>query len=167
MSVTARRFRCKTSSCRRSIFTERFGDDVLAPRARRTARLDDRVHHLALALGGRPAAALSRRLMMPVSNDTLLRVVRRFGRPTPPAPKVIGIDDWGPGSATSVTGRSFATSSAVARSSSFLTGSRRLPWRGSLNTRKLLLSPETAVAAFRSPPAGRFPMLSLSPIAGI
>ncbi|MFO1126568.1 MAG: ISL3 family transposase [Methylocystis sp.] len=94
MSLTARRFRCMTASCRRRIFTERFGNDVLAPRARRTARLDGLVHHLALALGGRPAAGLARRLMMPVSNDTLLRVVRRYGRPAPPAPNVIGIDDW-------------------------------------------------------------------------
>lgn len=94
MYLMARRFRCKTASCRRSIFTERFGDDVLATRARRTARLDDLVHHLALALGGRPAASLARRLMMPVSNDTLLRVVRRMGRPSSPAPNVIGVDDW-------------------------------------------------------------------------
>jgi transposase len=94
MSLTARRFRCMTASCRRRIFTERFGDDILAPHARRTARLDVLVHHLALALGGRPAAGLARRLRMPVSNDTLLRVVRRYGRPSPPAPNVIGIDDW-------------------------------------------------------------------------
>jgi hypothetical protein len=33
---------------------------------------------LGLALGGRPAAAFADRLMMPVSNDTLLRVVRRL-----------------------------------------------------------------------------------------
>jgi hypothetical protein len=33
------------------------------------------VHHLGLALGGRPAASFARRLMLPVSNDTLLRVV--------------------------------------------------------------------------------------------
>jgi transposase len=94
MSLTARRFRCMNGSCRRSIFAERFGDDILAPHARRTARLDGLVHHLALALGGRPAASLARRLMMPVSNDTLLRVVRRTGRPSPPAPNVVGIDDW-------------------------------------------------------------------------
>jgi hypothetical protein len=75
-------------------FTERFSDDVLAVHARRTARLDGLVHHLALALGGRPAAGLARHLMMPVSNDTLLRVVRRRGRPAPPPPNVIGIDDW-------------------------------------------------------------------------
>ncbi|MCQ4189880.1 ISL3 family transposase [Methylocystis sp. NLS-7] len=94
ISLMARRFRCISASCRRSIFTERFSDDVLAVHARRTARLDGLVHHLALALGGRPAADLARRLMMPVSNDTLLRVVRRRGRPAPPAPNVIGIDDW-------------------------------------------------------------------------
>lgn len=34
------------------------------------------VHHLGLALGGRPAAAFANRLMMPVSNDTLLRVLQ-------------------------------------------------------------------------------------------
>lgn len=32
--------------------------------------------------------------MLPVSNDTLLRVVRRRGCPVRPAPTVIGIDDW-------------------------------------------------------------------------
>ena len=94
ISLMARRFRCTSASCRRSIFTERFSDGVPAVHARRTARLDGLVHHLALALGGRPAASLARRLMMPVSNDTLLRVVRRRGRPAPPAPNVIGIDDW-------------------------------------------------------------------------
>lgn len=63
--------------CRRRIFAERFGDDVLPSRSRRTARLDCIVHHLGLVLGGRPAASFAKRLMLPVSNDTLLRVVRR------------------------------------------------------------------------------------------
>jgi transposase len=92
--VIARRFRCEAPSCLRVIFTERFSHDVLAPWARRTARLDDIVHCLGLALGGRPAANFARRLMMPVSNDTLLRVVRRRGCPPFPAPIVVGIDDW-------------------------------------------------------------------------
>ena len=52
------------------------------------------VHHLGLALGGRPAASFARRLMLPVSNDTLLRVIRRRAHvPTEPL-SVIGIDDW-------------------------------------------------------------------------
>ena len=56
--------------------------------------LDLVVHHLGLALGGRPAASFARRLMLPVSNDTLLRLVRRCGCPPFAAPSVIGIDDW-------------------------------------------------------------------------
>ena len=92
--VIARRFRCDAISCRREIFTERFSADILAPWARRTARLGCLVHHLGLALGGRPAASFARRLMLPVSNDTLLRAVRRRGSLAFPAPTVIGIDDW-------------------------------------------------------------------------
>jgi transposase len=92
--VVARRFHCDTVLCGRRIFTERFDDGVLAPRARRTGRLDHVVYHLGLALGGRPAASFARRLMLPVSNDTLLRVVRRRGSPRFIPPTVIGIDDW-------------------------------------------------------------------------
>lgn len=91
--VVARRFRCDAVLCHRQIFAERFGD-VLSPYARRTARLEQIVHHLGLALGGRPAARFAQRLMLPVSNDTLLRVVRRRGCPPISPPKVIGIDDW-------------------------------------------------------------------------
>jgi transposase len=92
--VVARRFRCDAVLCGRQIFVERFAGDVLAPSARRTGRLDCIVHHLGLALGGRPAANFARRLMVPVSNDTLLRVVRRRTRlPFEPL-NVIGIDDW-------------------------------------------------------------------------
>jgi len=89
-----RRFHCDTVLCGRRIFAERFDSDLLAPWARRTSRLEHIVHHLALALGGRPAASFAHRLMLPVSNDTLLRVVRRRGKPQFPAPSVIGIDDW-------------------------------------------------------------------------
>ena len=78
----ARRFRCDTVRCARRIFTERFDDGILKPWARRTARLDQIVYCLALALGGRPAASFARRLSMPVSNDTLLRAVRRRGSPS-------------------------------------------------------------------------------------
>jgi transposase len=92
--ATVRRFRCDAVRCGRSIFTERFADGTVAPWARRTGRLDGLVHHLGLALGGRPAASFARRLMVPVSNDTLLRVVRRRGCPPVTPPAVIGIDDW-------------------------------------------------------------------------
>ena len=90
--LRARRFYCDVQSCARRIFTERF--ETVEPRARRTRRLDDVVHCLAIALGGRPAASLSRRLNVDVSNDTLLRMVRRRGPRPFPAPAIIGIDDW-------------------------------------------------------------------------
>ena len=92
--VLVRRFHCDAVLCGRRIFAERFDEGVLAPWARRTARLDDIVHHLGLVLGGRPAAGFAQRLMLPVSNDTLLRVVRRRGSPRFVPPAVIGIDDW-------------------------------------------------------------------------
>ncbi len=94
LRVMARRFRCPAPHCRRQIFAERFDDGVLPPHSRRTTRLECIVHHLGLALGGRPGASFAKRLMLPVSNDTLLRVVRRRSyRPTEP-PRVVGIDDW-------------------------------------------------------------------------
>src|ERR1039457_5504701 len=90
----ARPFRCDAVLCGRQIFTERFADGVLAPSARRTIRLDCIVHHLGLALGGRPAASFARRLMLPVSNDTVLRVVRSRACPRTEPLNVVGIDDW-------------------------------------------------------------------------
>ncbi len=92
--IAARRFRCGADLCGRRIFTERFEKDVLAPWARRTGRLDYVIHHLGLALGGRPAASFARRLMLQVSNDTLLRVLRRRGSQCFTPPTVVGLDDW-------------------------------------------------------------------------
>jgi hypothetical protein len=48
-------------------------DSAVAARCRRTTQLECIVHHLGLALGGRPAAGFAKRQMAPVSNDTLLR----------------------------------------------------------------------------------------------
>jgi len=70
-----RLLRCDAVLCGRQIFAERFGDRILAPRARRTDRLDHIVQHLGLALGGRPQASFAARMLLPISNDTLLRVV--------------------------------------------------------------------------------------------
>ena len=94
LQLVTRRFTCEVPHCRRRIFAERFGEAIVPLRARRTARLEGIVHYLGLALGGRPAASFARRLMIPVSNDTLLRVVRRRTM-MPREPLVVaGIDDW-------------------------------------------------------------------------
>jgi transposase len=94
LRIVVRRFRCPAPHCRRDIFAERFDDGVLPPRSRRTTRLECIVHHLGLALGGRPGASLAKRLMLPVSNDTLLRVVRRHACRPRERPRVVGVDDW-------------------------------------------------------------------------
>jgi transposase len=96
LHLVTRRFFCIAQRCRRRIFAERFDEAVLAERSRRTSRLECIVHHLGLALGGRPAANFAKRLMMmmPVSNDTLLRVVRRRTCLRTDPLNIIGIDDW-------------------------------------------------------------------------
>ena len=94
LHIMTRRFCCEAPQCPRRIFAERFDEAVLPVRSRRTARLEGLVHHLGLALGGRPAASFAKRLMLPVSNDTLLRVVRRRARADVGRLSVIGIDDW-------------------------------------------------------------------------
>jgi transposase len=92
--VCARRFRCVLADCRQRIFAERLETTVGGPFARRTTRLDGIVHHLGLALGGRPGQSFARRLLLPVSNDTLLRVVRRRAVQPPKEPRVVGVDDF-------------------------------------------------------------------------
>ena len=94
LRLIARRFRCEQPLCRQRIFVERFDEGIVPMRSRRTARLDGIVHCLGLALGGRPGASFARRLMLPVSNDTLLRTVRRHSRRPAEPLRVVGIDDW-------------------------------------------------------------------------
>jgi transposase len=93
--VKVRRFRCSNVACERKIFGERLGDGIAAKAGRRTSRLETIVHQIGIALGGRPAAGLARRPMLPVSRDTLLRVVRRrASTPGTEAVRVVGIDDF-------------------------------------------------------------------------
>jgi len=95
LRVQVRRFRCGNAACPRRIFGEPLDDGIAPKAARRTSRLEGIVHHLGLVLGGRPAARLAHRLMLPVSRDTLLRVMRRrAGRPGAEAVRILGVDDF-------------------------------------------------------------------------
>ena len=93
IQVRARRFRCATAGCPRRVFAERL-PDVAQPRARRSARLGSIQRHIGFALGGEPGSRLAARLAMPVSGDTLLRLVRAGTFAASPPPRVIGVDDW-------------------------------------------------------------------------
>jgi transposase len=61
---------------------------------RRTARLAEAQRRIALSTGGEAGARLASRLAMPVSADTLLRLIRAEPVSVTTAPRVIGIDDW-------------------------------------------------------------------------
>jgi transposase len=93
LSLQIRRFRCLQSDCPRRIFAERLSAAV-PDRKRRTVRLADVQRSLALGAGGELGSRLASRLAMPVSGDTLLRLIRAVPvEPALPA-RVIGIDDW-------------------------------------------------------------------------
>ncbi len=95
LRIQVRRFRCGNRDCHRRIFGEPLPNGTALRAARRTSRLEAIVHHLGIALGGRPGASLARRLMLPVSKDTLLRVVRRRALTSgADTVQVLGIDDF-------------------------------------------------------------------------
>jgi transposase len=88
-----RRFFCSNPSCARKIFAERLGTTIQAF-ARRTERLASQLCHLAFRLSAEAGACLGQQLGMPVSAATLLRLQRGHPLPPPPAPQIIGVDDW-------------------------------------------------------------------------
>jgi len=92
--VAARRFRCSDKECPQQIFAERLEATSGVVFARRTGRLEGIVHHLALALGGRPGQNFAKRLLLPASNDTLLRTLRRHESRSACPPMAVGIDDF-------------------------------------------------------------------------
>ena len=95
LRIDARRFRCLNPACRRQTFAERLAGAAPVA-ARRTGRLGDLQGHLARALGGEAGRRLAERLAMPISADTLLRLVCKASnddRP-PPTPRVLAVDDW-------------------------------------------------------------------------
>jgi transposase len=93
LSLQIRRFRCSQSGCPRRIFAERLSAAVPF-RKRRTVRLAEVQRSLALGAGGELGSRLASLLAMPVSGDTLLRLIRAVPVEPPPPARVIGIDDW-------------------------------------------------------------------------
>jgi transposase len=88
------RWRCGNDRCPRKIFTERVPWLAL-PWARRTERLRGVVRLIGHGLGGRPGERLLSRLAMPVSDDTILRAVKRVDVDTGAVRlRVVGVDDW-------------------------------------------------------------------------
>ncbi len=96
LQIRTRRWFCTYRACPRRIFAERLTGWV-ARYARRTESLAALLHRLAYAVGGEEGARLTDHLGVPVSPDTLLRLlVRRApaGSCHGPTPRVLGVDDW-------------------------------------------------------------------------
>lgn len=93
LKLYVRRFFCDNPDCQRQTFAERF-PAFLLPFARRTQRLAHQQRHLGLALGGEAGARELSTLAMPLSADTLLRLIRAVPQRTIAVLHVVGIDDW-------------------------------------------------------------------------
>jgi len=89
------RWRCTYRQCRRQTFTDRV-PAIASPYARRTTRVAEIIGLMGHSTGGRPGERLMRRLGMPISDDTILRHLKRNASRVDDAPaaRIIGIDDW-------------------------------------------------------------------------
>jgi transposase len=90
--LTVRRFCCDHPACRRRTFAEDFAPALL-PRARRTFETGQVLLRLAETVGGEAGARLAHTAGLPVSPDTLLRLLRCSAAPDAPTPRVLGVDD--------------------------------------------------------------------------
>jgi transposase len=91
--VRVRRFLCCNLACARRTFADPLRHSA-ARSARRTERLASVQRQLGLGLSGEAGARLATRLAMPLSPDTLLRLILGAVRPPHPPPRVVGVDDW-------------------------------------------------------------------------
>lgn len=90
------RWRCAHQACLRQTFTDRV-PQIASPYARRTTRVVDIVGLLGHSAGGRPGERLMQRLGMPVSDDTILRQLKRdaaVAHRSSTEVRMVGIDDW-------------------------------------------------------------------------
>jgi len=93
VSLEVRRFACRTRGCPRTTFAERF-PLLTRAYARRTLRQTEALTEIAFAKGGKAGAKLAKRLAMPTSRATLLRLIRSTAVPQRETPQVLGLDDF-------------------------------------------------------------------------
>jgi transposase len=67
---------------------------IIETYARRTARLVASQREVGFLAGGETGAKIVRKLALPTSPDTLIRLVRNAPIQERPTPKILGIDDW-------------------------------------------------------------------------
>jgi transposase len=93
MRVHSRRWFCDVPACPRKIFAERF-DGALARYARRTTGTTGLLITFALQAGGEGGARLARKVGVPISPDTILRLLHALtDTDDQRGPRVLGVDD--------------------------------------------------------------------------
>jgi transposase len=93
IDLRVRRFRCYQPECPRKTFVEQA--PILAQRyAHRTRRLRSLLEEIGVALGGRPGSRHCKRLAVPTSRGTLLRMVRGLPERPITTPTVLGVDEF-------------------------------------------------------------------------
>ncbi len=76
VQLALNRWQCRDLGCQRRTFTDRL-PEIASPHSRRTARMAAVVDMIGHSMGGRPAEYLMGRLGMPISDDTILRQIKR------------------------------------------------------------------------------------------
>ena len=142
------RWRCANRECARRTFTDRL-PMIAAPYARRTRRVGEIVGLLGHCAGGRPGERLMQRLGMPVSDDTILRQLKRDAARAQRNSeiRVIGIDGG-----RRATEPSWSTWSAARSSTYWTTAASRVPPSGFGVILRSRSSAGTATAYMRRQP---------------
>ena len=91
--LTVRRFFCSRPGCKQTTFAEQV-PGLTVRYARKTPQLAAMLRDIAVALAGRAASRLARRLGIPASRQLLLRLVMATPDPVAPVPRVLGVDDF-------------------------------------------------------------------------
>ncbi len=92
--LAVRRFLCLAPECAKVTFAEQV-DGLTSRHARRTPAVTAVLEAVAVALGGRAGARLTRRLAAGVSWMTLIRLIRAMPDPAVTAsPRVLGVDEF-------------------------------------------------------------------------
>lgn len=94
LRLTVRRFRCLNAECPRATFSEAL-PHIAAKHAQRTDPFTQSVQAIGLATSGEAGQRLAGRLALPVSADTLLRIIRATTLTAANTSlQIIGVDDW-------------------------------------------------------------------------
>ncbi len=91
VSLRVRRFVCEEDSCERTTFAEQV-PGLTRRFVRRTERLRSTLVSVGLALAGRAGARMTDAFNVPVSRNTLLRLIASLPDPATAGPRVVGVD---------------------------------------------------------------------------